>query len=104
VDGGPPSGIGFTLVLLMFMAGFFLGLIFLAVGLWRSGNVPRWAAVLIAVGPLFEFLPVDNEAVFTTGLVLFVVGFGVIGLTLMRRPDTERPSLAGEVGVHPQAQ
>ncbi len=106
VDGGPPSGIGFTLILLMFMAGFFLGLIFLAVGLWRSGAVPRWAAALIAVGPLFEFLPVDNEAVFMTGVALFVVGFGVIGLNLMRTPAAERSPFAGEarIGARPQVQ
>ncbi len=99
VDGGAPSGIGFTLILLMFMAGFFLGLIFLAVGLWRSGAVPRWAAALIAVGPLFQFLPIDNKAVFMTGVALFVVGFGVIGLNLMRTPAAERSPFAGEAGI-----
>lgn len=99
VDAGPPSGIGFTVILLMFMAGFFLGLIFLAVGLWRSGEVPRWAAVLIAMGPLFEFLPVDNEAVFMIGLALFVIGFGAIGLKLMSRTDAERSPFAGDAGV-----
>lgn len=101
VDGGP-SGIGFTLILLMFMAGFFLGLIFLAAGLWRSRAVPWWAAVLIAVGPLSEFLPIDNEAVFMTGLALFVIGFGVIGMTLMRTPDTERSPFGVEAGVGAQ--
>ena len=98
VDGGPPSLIGFTVVLLMFMVGFFLGLIFLAVALWRSGAVPRWAAAFIAVGPLFEFLPLDNEAVFMSGLALFVIGFGVIGLELIRS-DAERSPVAGEAGV-----
>ncbi|MDP9458178.1 MAG: DUF4386 domain-containing protein [Actinomycetota bacterium] len=106
VDGGPPPGIGFTLILLMFTAGFFLGLIFLVAGLLRSGNVPWWAAVLIAVGPLVEFLPLDNKAVFMSGLALFVVGFGVIGLRLMSGPDAERTPFAGEtgVGVRPRVQ
>lgn len=99
VDGGPPSGIGFTLILLMFTVGFFLGLIFLVAGLLRSGNVPWWAAVLIAAGPLVEFLPSDNKAVFMSGVALFVVGFGVIGLRLMSGPDAERTPFAGEAGV-----
>ncbi len=103
VDGGPSSGIGFTIILLMFMAGFFLGLIFLAAGLWRSGNVPRWAAACIFVGPLFDFLPIENEAVYETvfaiGLSLFVIGFGVIGLRMMSRPDAERSPFAGEAGA-----
>ena len=106
VDGGPPPGIGFTLILLMFTAGFFLGLVVLAVGLWRSGTVPRWAAALIAVGPLVEFLPLDNKAVFMSGLALFVMGFGVIGLRLMSRPVAERTPFAAEtrVGVRPRVQ
>ena len=99
VDGGPPPGIAFMAVLLMFMAGFFLGLIFLAAGLWRSGAVPRWAAALIALGPLVEFLPLDNEAVFMSGVVLFVIGFGAIGLTLLGRSDAERLPFAGEAGA-----
>lgn len=109
VDAGP-AGIGFTVILLMFVAGFFLGLIFLAAGLWRSGNVPRWAAAFIAVGPLSDFLPIDNEAVydvvFMTGLALFVIGFGVIGLKLMRGPDADPSPSAEEagVGVRPRAQ
>ncbi|PLS81555.1 MAG: hypothetical protein CYG60_25745 [Actinobacteria bacterium] len=106
VDGGPPSGIGFTLILLMFTAGFFLGLIFLVAGLLRSRNVPWWAAVLIAVGPLVEFLPLDNKAVFMTGLALFVVGFSVIGLKLMSGPVAERAPFSGEtrVGARPRVQ
>lgn len=109
VDGGPPSGIGFTLILLLFMAGFFLGLIVLAAGLWRSGRVPWWATILIVVGPLVDFLPIENEAVYNIalkiGLALFVIGFGVIGLRLMRTPGVERSSFAGEAGAgaHPQA-
>ncbi|HSH81142.1 MAG TPA: hypothetical protein VLA19_21620, partial [Herpetosiphonaceae bacterium] len=103
VDGGPPPGIAFTVILLMFMAGFFLGLIFLAAALWRSGAVPRWAAALIAVGPLFEFLPLDNEAVMMSGVALFVIGFAVIGLKLMGRSDAIGPAFAGEAGVGMQA-
>lgn len=104
VDGGPPSGIGFTVILLMFMAGFFLGLIFLAVGLWRSRAVPRWAAALIAVGPLFEFLPVDNEALFMTGLALFVIGFGVIGLKLIGKSKSLPLARETAVGARPRVQ
>lgn len=86
VDGGPPEGVAITVVLLMFMAGFFLGMVFLAAGLLGSRTVPWWVALLIGVGPMFDFLPVDNELVFKAGLLMFVIGLGLTGWTLLRGP------------------
>jgi hypothetical protein len=37
---------------------------------------------------LFDFLPVDNELVFQTGLIMFVVGLSLTGVVLLRgAPD-----------------
>ncbi len=88
VENGPPNA-GFVAVLLMFLAGFFLGLIFIATSLWRSRIVPRWAAVCIALVPIFDFLPTDNKALFLIGPALAVVGFGTIGLKLLAMSDAD---------------
>lgn len=93
VDDGAPSSIGFTVILIMFLVGFFVGSFFLAAGLWRSGAVPRWATACIVAGVLPDFLPIDNEsvqeAVLMTGLALMVIGFGVIGVKLLKGPEVE---------------
>lgn len=108
VNDGAPSSIGFTVVLLMFLAGFFLGAIVLAAGLWRSGAVPRWAAACIAAFPLSEFIPIGNESiqesVFMIGLTLMVIGFGAIGLKLLKGQELEHAPSAGEAGVGAQLQ
>ncbi len=102
VEGGPPNA-GFVVVMLMFLAGFFLGVIVLAVGLWRSRVVPRWAAVCIALAPLPDFLPVDNKALFLIGPALAIIGFGTTGLRLLAMSDADwelgRAPSAGEAGI-----
>jgi hypothetical protein len=48
VEGTPNAG--FAVVLLMFMVGFFPGLILVAAALWRSHAVPVWGpAALVAL-------------------------------------------------------
>lgn len=93
VDGGPPPGVGFVAILLMFLVGFFAGVILLAAGLWRSGAAPKWAVACIAVTPLFDFLPTDNKALFMLGPALAVIGFGAIGLRMMS-PSIHTPATA----------
>lgn len=102
VDGGPPEGVAFTVVLLMFLAGFFLGLVFLAVGLLRSHTVPWWVALLIAVGPMVDFLPVDNDLVFKTGLAMFVIGLSLTGVILLRGADVLRTESEARMKVSAQ--
>ena len=43
-----------TVATIVFLVGHVLGLILLAVALWRAGSVPRWAAVCLAVSPFLE--------------------------------------------------
>jgi hypothetical protein len=109
VEGGPPNA-GFVVVMLMFLAGFFLGMIVLAVGLWRSRVIPRWAAVCIALAPLLDFLPVDNKALFLIGPALAIIGFGAMGLKLLAMSDADRewgsapPAGEVEIGAQPRVQ
>lgn len=102
VDGGPPESVGFTVVLLMFLAGFFLGLVLLGAGLLRSRTVPWWVALLIAVGPLFDFLPLDNDLVFKTGLAMFVIGLSLTGVILLRGAGGERTESEARMKVSAQ--
>lgn len=99
LDGGPPEGVAISVVLLMFLAGFFFGMVFLAAGLLRAHTVPWWVALLIGVGPMFDFLPVDNELVFKTGLVMFVIGLGITGVTLLRGTDGKRTKSEADLKV-----
>ena len=105
VEGGPPNA-GSVAVMLMFLVGFFLGLIVLAAGLWRSGIFPRWAALCIALVPLFDLLPAGNKALLAIGPALAIIGFGAMGLKLLAMSDSdwERASApsAGEVGIGAQ--
>jgi hypothetical protein len=106
ISGGPPNA-GFIIVMLMFMVGFFLGLLFVAGGLWRSGTVPRWAAVCIFLVPFSDFVP-GGAIVSILGPILILVGFGAAGLKLLSMPDTEwshgQASSAGELGAQPRVQ
>lgn len=104
ISGGPPNA-GFVIVMLAFMVGFLLGLLFVAGGLWRSGAVPRWAAVCIFLVPFADFVP-GGAVVSILGPVLGLIGFGAAGLKLLSMSDVEwsqgQAASTGEVGVGAQ--
>lgn len=97
-----PQGAALAVIMLMFLGGFFFGLVLLAAGLLRARTVPWWVALLIAVGPLFDFLPVDNDLVFKTGLALFVVGLCLAGVKILRGPAEVRMEYTTESQVPAQ--
>lgn len=105
VSGGPPNA-GFVIVMLTFMTGFFLGLLFVAGGLWRSGAVPRWATACIFLVPFADFVP-GGAIVSILGPILALVGLGAAGLKLLSMPDAEwsqtQATPAGEVGMGARA-
>ena len=43
-----------TAATVAFLVGHVLGLLLLAVALWRAGSVPRWSAVCLALSPVLE--------------------------------------------------
>lgn len=106
ISGGPPNA-GFVIVMFAFMIGFFLGLLFLAGALWRSGAVPRWAAACIFLVPFADFVP-GGAIVSVLGPVLGLVGFGAAGLKLLSMPDAEwsqsEAYSAVGVGAQPRVQ
>ncbi|ONI89676.1 hypothetical protein ALI22I_14330 [Saccharothrix sp. ALI-22-I] len=77
------------LVFIAFAAGIGLGAILLAIGAWRHGLLPVWAAIALAlVGPL-AMVPEDWGPVGALSIVLLLIGFGMAGLRMLRMPDTQ---------------
>ena len=75
-----PFRIIVTLALLLYVAGFILW----GVAIWRSGVLPKWAGVLVAVhAPLLIFGPVSVVGPLV-GAVSALVGGGWIALSVLR--------------------
>jgi hypothetical protein len=68
---------------------FVLGIILLAVALWRAGIRPRWAAILVALAPVLA-ITLTPAGALASGLVsgaIGVTGFAALGLGLLTEPD-----------------
>ena len=92
IFAGPFSIIG-TLAPLLYSAGFVLW----GVAIWRSGVLPKWAGVLVAVhAPLLVLWPVSVVGL-VVGVLLAVVGGGWIALGVFRSP-----SVRMEAGAEPR--
>lgn len=70
-----------------------VGLLLFGIAVWRSGVLPRWAGVLIAVhAPLISGL--FSVVLSLVGVVLGLVGGGWIALSVMRNPSALREGQA----------
>ena len=81
--GADPGAVGMALV--PHLVGSFLGLVLLAVAVWRSGTFPKGAAVLLLAFLVWDFLfgslvPVDSG-------ILLVLAWGWMGIHLLRMDD-----------------
>ncbi len=93
IFAGPFRIIG-TLAPLLYSAGFILW----GVAVWRSGVLPKWAGVLVAVhAPLLVLWPVTVVSL-VVGVLLALVGSGWIALSVLRQP-----SVRVEAEVQPRA-
>lgn len=78
----------FVVFALMGLVGFALGFIILVLGLWRARAAPGWVTLLIVLAFVLEFIVsnfVDYAGVVAG--VLFVAGFGWIGLKVLTMSD-----------------
>jgi hypothetical protein len=89
----------FTMILLPFI-GFYLGSIILAIALWRARVVPLWVAVVIVAALVSEFIGPEAWSP-QLMFVLLLIGFGWIGLKVLRMADREWEQ--GAVGGETQA-
>ena len=78
-----------TAFFLFYSAGFIL----FGVSIWRSGVLPKWAGVLVAVHAPLISGPVPN-VVSVVGALLVVVGGGWIALSALRSPSAPREAEA----------
>jgi Domain of unknown function (DUF4386) len=90
-----PFRIIVTLALLLYVAGFILW----GVAIWRSGALPRWAGVLVAVhAPLLVFGPLSVVGP-VIGALLALVGGGWIAMSILRRSPPARMQAEAEPRV-----
>ena len=80
-----PLGTVSTLAFLLYSVGFVL----FGVAVWRSGALPRWAGVLVAVHAPLVSGPFTVVGSFV-GAVLALVGGGWIALSALREPSSGR--------------
>lgn len=90
IDHAGANPIGLVL-LVMFLAGSVLGVVLLAVALWRSGSVPRPAVVLFAVFPFVDLLTPGPLGVLVSHALL-LAGLGWMGLSMLRSPTPAVPA------------
>lgn len=86
-EGAP--NVGFLVVMAMFMLGFFPGVVLLAVALWRGRSVPPWAPLFLLAFVVSDFVPFGGAWAEAVGPVLGIVGFGMVGVSLLRTTDRE---------------
>lgn len=94
VEGGGPPPAGLIVVMLTFLVGFFLGMLVLAAGLWRSRTVPKWVPLGIVLLAVSDFVPVPGGSIVGAiasflATMLLVACFGAIGVKLLTISDTD---------------
>ena len=76
------SGAG--VVLIPALLGTFVGLIGMAIALWRGGWTPAWVAAAGAGGMILVVIGDGNQALGIAGSVALLIGYGYVGLTMLR--------------------
>lgn len=76
------SGAG--IVLIPALLGTFVGLIGMSIALWRGGWTPAWVAVAGALGMLLIVVGDGSKVFGLLGSAGLLVGFGFVGLTMLR--------------------
>jgi hypothetical protein len=68
-----------------------LGMVCLAIGLFRAGTVPRWACPVFATGFVQFGIGANNALMplMIVGTVFMTVGLGAIGIMILRQSDAE---------------
>ena len=84
-----------------------VGLLLLAVALWRAGAAPAWVPLVLLVGNAAGFYDAYSLAFFTIWWALWLVALGYIGLKVLRMSDEvwERgvaPTMGRTVGAGSQ--
>jgi hypothetical protein len=82
------SDAAFVIPEALFLIGHVIGLLLLGIALWRSRAVPRWAAALIGLASVVQFLVHDQAVLSACVWGLFLVGMAPCAVALLRtRPE-----------------
>ena len=74
-----------TLATIVFLVGHVLGLVLLAVALWRVRAVPVWAVACLGVSPILEIVgSAGLKPVGVLAYVLLMAAFVACGMSLVR--------------------
>ncbi len=85
LEADPTAGLGS----LLFILGLVFGSLVLGAALWRSGAVPGWVGLAVAIGGCTHpFLSFDNVVV-AAGLVLLAAGFAGVSVALLHLRDDD---------------
>jgi hypothetical protein len=82
-----PSAVAIPL-LVVFLVGVVLGSLIVAWSLWRRHIVPVWSPIAIVLGTILNFIA-DSAVLSATSWAFALVGFGWVGVTLLRMTDEE---------------
>lgn len=89
------TSVTITIIFLVLAAGSVIGTALLGLAMGRSHTVPWWAAATVIAWPAFHIggLVLGNNRFEVVGFALQVIGFGFLGLRMLRsasEPDTRR--------------
>jgi hypothetical protein len=76
-------------VWVLFLIGIVLGTILLAIAAYRRGLIPIWAAVAIVASSVLGFFGDESKPAEIAGFAVLLVGFGALGLAVLRMSDDE---------------
>jgi hypothetical protein len=76
----------------LFIIGHLAGMLLLGIALWRTRAVPRWAATLVGLACIVQFLVHDKSVLSAYGLL--PPGMTACAVTLLRTPPEPGPTSA----------
>lgn len=79
--------LAFTVILMPFLT-FFLGLLLMSIAIWRARVAPLWIPAAIVVGLVSNFVA-PREVSPELMLILLLLGFGWLGVKILRMSSTE---------------
>lgn len=90
-------GAAFAALLIPTLLTTYVGVILVAIGVWRTRIAPRWAPITLVVGPIMEFV----EPIGTHGLFgMWALGFGAIAWRIWRpKPNAMRVTVTAPVAT-----
>jgi hypothetical protein len=100
---GVTSDAAFVIPEALFLAGHVLGLLLLGIALWRTRAVPRWAAALVGLASVAQFLVHDQSVLSACAFGLLTVGLGACAAALLRAPAEPAPVAASDGSAAPLA-